>query len=219
MKTIKLTESQFKKLISESINEAIITEAFQSNSLRQFFQQHGGVDTKYRQFSLGDISDEQIGYIKEFSSTNDAIREMRKLIAPNQWKRSDFDMKYLFHIFTANDGTALLVGVDRNTIQTKPHWGGEYQKKVADRLWSNGWNFKTRDNRYVDDSNTYYYQSPTKDFGVKNSNDFKNKMSDNKKNLERTPKDEREKTKMHNLQRMRDYLMKYYPDTFKKLNK
>lgn len=40
MKTIRLTESDFKKLISESINQILITEAFKSNLLRNFFQEH-----------------------------------------------------------------------------------------------------------------------------------------------------------------------------------
>lgn len=219
MKKIRLTESQFRKLIQESVNK-ILTEAFKSNTLRSFFQQHGGVNTNQRQFSLGDISEEQIGYVEEFNSPNEAFKKKQELTKPNHFKgRSDHDMNYLFHIFTANDGTAILVGVDRNTIQTGSHWSGEQEKKVADRLWRNGWNNKTRDNRYVDDSDTYYYQSPAKDFGVYTNNNFQGKMSTNKKALEAQPKELQMQFKNDKLKHMRDYLQRNYPQTFNKLNK
>ena len=218
MKTIRLTEHQLNKLVSESVNK-ILTESFQSDTLRKFFKEHGGVSNDFRQFSLGDISDDQIGYYREFNSTNDASNEMHNLKKPDQYgKRSDYDMKFLFHIFKANDGTSLLIGVDRDTIQTRPFWGGEYQKKVADRMWQNGIK-RTGGTKYVDDKDMYYYQSPAKDFGVYNSKDFKGKMSDNKNALERQPSENRTKFKKDKLQHMRDYLKKYYPDTLRKLNK
>jgi hypothetical protein len=124
-------------------------------------------------------------------------------------------MKYLFHTFVAKDGSALLVGVKRDTVNTRQYWSGEYDKKISDRLWRNGWNYKTRDNRYVDDSDTYYYQSPAKDFGIYNNDDFKNVSSQRKKDNDQLGRKHKEEM----LQRMRDYLLNHYPEQWLKLKK
>lgn len=39
-------------------------------------------------------------------------------------------MKCYFTIYRANDGMCLLVGIDRNNIETGVTWGGEVSKKV-----------------------------------------------------------------------------------------
>ena len=128
-------------------------------------------------------------------------------------------MKYVFEMFTANDGTTLLVGIKRDSVKTGVTWSGEHLKKVSDRLKNNGWNHKTRDSKYVDDSDRYYYQSPANDFGVHNSEDFKSKLNQNNKDLNSYPEGEREAYKQGRIKNMREYLKKHYPDVLKKLRK
>ena len=214
MKAIRLTEQQLHNIIKETTNR-ILTESFKSNTLRRVFRQHGGPKRNYRQFSLGDITDEQIGWLREYDSTNDALKDLHQLKKPSQrGQRSHEDMKYHFQVYTANDGSAIVVGVDRSSIETGIHWGGEYQKKVADRLWNNAWNFKTRDNRYVDDSDTYYYQSPAQDFGLHTSNDFQARANDNERQLQQTPKEDRPRFNKEKVKRLKDYLRRNYPSKF-----
>jgi hypothetical protein len=210
---MKIKESELKTMIKESISK-ILLEAFKSNKLRDFFKNHGGVDTYYRQFSLGDISDEQINYYQEMPTHNDAIKLIWDLKRPDsRGIRSDADMKSLFQCYTAKDGTSVVVGIDRKTIKTGSTWGGAEEKKVADRLMSNGWNFKTRDNRYVDDSDTYYYNSPAKDFGLYNSDNYKGKLSDLEKQKGHPDYDEYRREAVKNLKR---YMQRWYPNFPKK---
>ena len=217
MQKLQLTENQFRQIITESVRK-ILMESFKSNMLRKFFQEHGGVNSQYKQFSLGDIDDSQIGYSQEFNSFNEAANQLHHIKKPVARQRSEADMKYLFQIFVANDGTAMLVGINRSTIDTGVYWDGEHEKKVNDRLWRNGWNFKTRDNRYTDDSDTYYYNSPAKDFGVHNSNDFQNKKSDNERAYS-SNSENKESIKQKKLKQMRDYLERHHPQIFNKLKK
>lgn len=187
------TKEQLVNRLVENIRKSLITEAFKSNILRKFIQQHGGVDNDYRQFSLGDISDEQIGWAREFDSPNEAMRALTQIKKPNEYgRRSELDMKYFFLPFVAKDNTTLVIGVDRNKIQTLHSWEGEHEKKVSDRLARNGWNFKVRSNKYVDDSDTYYYQSPAKDFGIWDSNGFQNVKNANAMRLANQPEEERD---------------------------
>lgn len=220
MKILRITEGELNQIIAEQVNK-IITEAFKSNMLRDFFQQHGGTNKDYRQFSLGDIDDSQIGYARVFNSANEADEEKNKLTRPDKYtrKRSDYDMKYLFHIFTANDGKAILVGVDRNTIQTGMTWGGEQQKKVADRYWRNQYNHKNRNGKYADDSDTYYYESPAKDFGVHTNQGLQHKNNGIQQQKQRMDKEQYQQWRKQQIQHMKDYLQKYYPKQFDKLNK
>lgn len=207
---MKIKKTELRTIIRESISK-VLSESFKSNKLRDFFKNHGGVDTYYRQFSLGDISDEQINYYQEMPSHNEALKLIWDLKRPDSnRRRSDADMKSLFQCYTAKDGTAVVVGIDRNTIETGVTWGGEEEKKVADRLMSNGWNFKTRDNRYVDDSDTYYYNSPAKDFGLHKSDDYKNKLSD-LENIKKSNHPDYETYRREAVKSLRDYMKRHYP--------
>lgn len=85
------------------------------------------------------------------------------------------------------------------------------QKKYADRVMNNGWNFKTRSNRYVDDSDTYYYGKKAQDFGLRSNQDFKRKQSDNK-SIQSQMSDAEWKEYMNNrISHMQDYLNRHYP--------
>lgn len=142
MKTFLFKEAELKQYIAEAVEHVLIKEAFKSNMLRNFFKQHGVVDKNRRQFSLGDLDDTQIGFAKEYPSHNDAANALFNMKRPTpDRKRSKYDMKYVFEIFHANDGTALLVGINRNAVKTGIHWGGEHLKKVTDRLWNNNRDF------------------------------------------------------------------------------
>lgn len=177
-----ISGNRLNHIIRESIEKVLLSESFSSSMIRDFFMSHGGVDRGYRNFSAGDIRDDEITYFKEYPSFREARKFVGSVRRPNGFgKRSDMDVNNYFEIFVASDGSALVVGVDRNKVSIGITWGGERIKKVADRLNSNGWNFKTRDNRYVDDSDEYYYggdvkRSPANDFGLYKSSDFRNKM-------------------------------------------
>lgn len=180
--------------IDESVKRQM-NESIKSSTLKQWFNEHGGVkrlydDEKYgnlidkrvRQDGLGDVTDGDIIYTEEFGDENDAFEKMWQLKKPSRrGERSDLDMRAMFTVYKANDGSCLLVGLDRNTVETGPTWGGEMTKKTADRIRNNGWNFKTRNNRYVDDSDTYYYGGRGRYFGLKTNSDYKGKMKDNKR--------------------------------------
>ena len=207
-------------------NKKHINEAFKSNQLRQWFKEHGGVKNRYNdeqysdlidkrvmQDGLGDVSDDMILYTEEFNNYNEALHKKQQLKRSNPYtrQRSDWDMKAYFTVYQANDGTYLLVGLDRSKIKTSPTWGGELTKKTADRVMNNGWNFKTRNNRYVDDSDTYYYGKKAQDFGLRNNQDFKGKQSHNKQ-IRSQMSDAEWKEYMNNrISQMQDYLNRNYP--------
>ena len=174
--TVKLTEGDLRDIVKESVTR-LLKEYYQSSRLKQWAKSHGGVIKKYepdnkhtrfvQQDSLGDITDDQILYFQEFPSYQEASDEKFRLKNNGQYgKRSDWDMKAFFIIFTANDGTALLVGVDRNTFETTPTWGGERSKKLGDRVWRG----KTSDQL----KDTYFYHKKADSVGVSNNRDFKN---------------------------------------------
>lgn len=207
-------------------NKNHINEAFKSNQLRQWFKEHGGVKNRYNdeehsnlidkrvmQDGLGDVSDDVILYTEEFNDYNEALNKKWQLKRsnPNTRQRSDWDMKAYFTVYQANDGSCLLVGLDRSKIKTGSTWGGELTKKTADRVMNNGWNFKTRSNRYVDDSDTYYYRGKARDFGLRTNADFKGKQSDNKR-IKSQMSDAEWKEYMDNrIAHMQDYVNRHYP--------
>ena len=209
---------------------AYLTEAIKSNELRQWFRMHGGVKNVYNepeysslvdkrvfQDGLGDVTDEQIVYLQEFNSFNDADDERRRLMKSDYYgTRSDWDMKALFVIYSANDGMFLLVGLDRNKTDIGLTWGGERTKKSADRIRRNGWSMKTGSNRYVDDSDTYYYSRKGRDFGIYDNVLYKGKMKDNERMRGRMSSSEWNDYQDKRVKDMDDYLRKYYHKGIKK---
>lgn len=171
-------------------NRQRINEAFKSNQLRSWFNEHGGVmnrfdgdwiDNRVRQDGLGDVGDDDIVYMQEFDDFNAAVNKKHELTRPDSYRRrSDIDMKAFFVVYRAKDGSCLLVGFDRNKVESGITWGGETTKKTADRKMTNGWNFKNRSDRYADDSDTYYYGKKGNYFGLHTNQDYKGKMEDNK---------------------------------------
>ena len=159
----------------ESISHFLLTESFKSSKLSDFFMEHGGVNKEYYQKSLGDISDEQIMLFDVFESYNDAMDEKHRLIyktRSDHHHRSQYDMACLFEIYVANDGYAALVGIDRDSIETSMTWGGEKEKKVADRFWR-----KQSFSPYKD-SDEYHYSRKGygPDFGLHTSGDYKRNL-------------------------------------------
>lgn len=194
-------------------NKNRINEAFKSNSLKQWFNKHGGVKNKYddekysslidkrvMQDGLSDVSDDEIVYTEIFDDYNEALNKKFLL------KKSKWNMDKYFTVYQANDGTCILIGLDKNKVKTGHTWGGELTKKTADRIMNNGWNFKTRSNRYADDSDTYYYGKNAGHFGIRRNQDFKGKQSDNKR-IKSQMSDAEWKEYMDNrISRMQDYL-------------
>jgi len=156
-------------------------------------------DKRVYQDGLGDVTDDSILYMEEFydekvpsknggenheikKSFNQAYDKMQQLKMPNRQtrQRSDWDKKAYFTVYQANDGASLLVGIDRNKMDIASTWGGgEATKKTADRKMKNGWNIKHRTNRYVDDSDTYYYSRKGRDFGISNNHKYKGALKHN----------------------------------------
>lgn len=189
---MNLNESQLRNIVKETL-ASMLTEAFKSNKLKDFFKQHGGVKREYTtgeigdaidkrvtQDGLGDVNDDAIVYFKAYDDVKEAENNAWEL---NHGKSS---MNTHYAVYKANDHTAVVVGLDKSKVEIGHTWGGNMTKKTADRVMRNGWNFKTRSNRYVDDSDTYYTNSssPVNDFGYHNSNDYKNKLSDLEKQKE-----------------------------------
>ena len=205
-------------------SKTYITEAFKSNELRQWFKLHGGVkrlytepeysnlkDKRVFQDGLGDITDDDIVYLEEFNDFNEAMKKRYELIASNPYtrQRSDWDMKAHFTIYKANDGTCLLVGIDRQKVEIGTTWGGEKTKKTADRMMRNGWNMKTRSNRYVDDSDTYYYSDKGNYFGLKTNRNYKGLQSDNERRKEHMSDEEWKEYQKERVKDIRDYSKKH----------
>lgn len=206
--------------LTESINRLII-ESFESSKIRDFFKQHGGLNRKFRNFSAGDITDEQINFWKEYPSYNEAIYAIHNLKRPDaRGRRNDLDMASHLNILAANDGTTAIAGVIRGSVDLGSTWGGEYQKKVADRLNNNGWNFKTRDNRYVDDSDTYYYggkdRSPAEDFGLHTNRDYNARKGYVEKHKSQMKPGEFRSWRDNEHKHLQDYMRRNHSDKYNK---
>lgn len=201
-----ITEKRLTQIISESIN-MVITESFASSKIREFFNMHGGLNKEYRNFLAGDISDDEICFFEEYDSIKDARNDEFKMGR----KRNDLH----FYTLIANDGKAAVIGIYGEPADFKMATDKEYPKKMADRLNRNGWNFKTRDNRYVDDSDAYYYgggkkRSTASDFGMYTNKDYKNKLSSLSQSQEKMPKDAYDKWRNKEYRHMKDYLKRNY---------
>ena len=236
-KTIKLTESHLRKIIKETVHNVLNTlnEGFKSNELRQWFSQHGGVkriytgeegknliDKRVSQPGLGDVKDKDILYIQEFDNENDAYKQMHKLQQPDNYtrQRSNWDMKAFFLVYKANDGKCILVGLDRGNSDNPNYgttWGGEIDKKTAKRTMANGWNHKTRSNRFYDTpKEVYFHQGPMNDFGIWNSDNYKGKLKDNENLKNRMSKEEWEEYVKNKLEDNQKYLQSHYGKSFRK---
>lgn len=178
-KIIRLTENDIRKIVSNVVNESanrLICEAIPSKNLQGYFKNHGGVDSTVFQDGLGDITDGQINYAQEYPSIKDANSAMYHL------RQNPSNRGLFFVSYAAKDGSGIVVGLDRNKVLTTNTFGGEMTKKTGDRRWNNGWNWKGRNNSYMDDSDTYYYgggkESAPGDFGIHTNADYQHKMQD-----------------------------------------
>lgn len=192
MRKISLNSKQLHRII-ESTVRTILSESYKSNKIRNFMNQNGGaknrfdqpedpdlLDKRVTQDGMGDITDDDIVYLQEY----DDLR-MAQNKAWNLNRNDDGNTHYT--VYKAKNGKAIVVGIDKSKVPMGNTWSGELTKKLADRVWNNGWNFKTRSNRYVDDSDTYYTNpsAPSKDFGYRTNHDYKNMLKDLKDNERR----------------------------------
>lgn len=177
------------KTIGNSIDlnedKKYLNENFNSNELRNWFKLHGGVmktfkndgypNMNVRQDALSDVNDNDILYLEEFPSYNEAVNKMRQVKKHDFYgKRSSYDMKCYFTIYRANDGMCLLVGIDRNNIETGITWGGEVSKKVSDRYW--------RDERGLNATNNdYRYSKAAQRKGIYNDKIYKKMLQQRQK--------------------------------------
>ena len=208
-----------------------LNEAFKSNRLRSWAMAHGGIkkteadvgypNSNVRQDALSDVRDNDITYFEEFSDYNDAIGKRRMLMSKETpyGRRSKYDMSSYFTIYRANDGTCVLIGIDRNSIETSHTWGGEVSKKAADRFWRDEhlpyptWSI----NRYPDETDKYYYYSKKgRDFGLKTNKNFQGKMRDNQKIRDKMSDEQWKEWQDKRVKDMDDYLTKYHGKGLKK---
>ena len=148
--------SYLHNVICENLDNMLV-EAIPSKKLAGVVKAHGGVNREYDQDGLGEVTDDQILLMQEFPNLNAAIAAERRYKKPNGNRRTEADMRNFFQIYKLADGTAVLVGLDRNKVSTNSTFGGERLSTKADRVNAYGWNHKNRDTKYLDDRDTYYY--------------------------------------------------------------
>ena len=198
-----------------------IDESFKSNELRGWFKLHGGVKKIYDEYpqmnvpqdGLGDITDNDIMYLEEFGNVKDAENRLWHLNndRDNNGKRSAFSNKNLYTIYKANDGYCLVVGLDKDRIETGLNWGGEHTKKTSDRIWRDDKDPESyRVGKYVDDKDKYYYGKKGQYFGVRSNKDFKNISNYNKGLKDKMSDKEWKEYQSDRVNHMNDYLKRNY---------
>ena len=190
-----INENGVNRLINEGYGREYgnVSEAYKSSKIRNIMNQNGGAKNRYdqpddpdltdkrvTQDGMGDITDEDIAYLQEYDDVKTAQKQAWNL---NRNDRGNIH----YTVYKTKNGKGIVVGIDKNKVEIGNTWGGERTKKLADRIQNNGWNFKTRSNRYVDDSDTYYTapSGPSKDFGYRTNHDYKNMLKDLKDNERR----------------------------------
>ena len=114
-------------------------------------------------------------------------------------------------MYKANDGYCLIVGVNRNNIETGINWGGEHTKKKSDRIWRDDKDGEAmRAGRYIDDRDRYYYSRKGQDFGLWTNKNYKGKMKDNQQIKSRMSDEEWKEFQKQRVNDMHSYLDKYY---------
>lgn len=220
-----------------------LAEAYKSSKIRDIMNRNGGAKNRYdqpedpkladdrvTQDGMGDITDDDIVYVQEYDNVKDAQSQAWELNHPrdNRGDRGRSQNTY-YTVYKTKNGKGVVVGIDKKKVETGSTWGGELTKKLADRVMKNGWNFKTRSNRYVDDSDTYYTNptSPAKDFGYRTNHDFKNMQKDlenSKKSYEEQPYkdamwdakfDKNPKSAAKNVEKNKEALMQQGRDNYK----
>ena len=198
-----------------------VNEAYKSDRVRSFMGANGGFDKNYSRWSyIGDVEDDDINYWEEFDDVKDAIGRKHDLRKPNPYtrERSDNDKRSTFRVYKSNNGRTALVGLDRNRVHTQPTIGpGELPDKMADRYWRN--EKYPGNGSYVDDSDTYYYHSPARDFGATTNRMYKSLMGQNAARRSAMTDDDWKHYQQKRLDRMDDYIGRNYPDKQRKRNK
>ena len=139
------------------MDKIVLNESIASSRISNFLRNHGGLSCDSPKDGLGDISDDAIVTCQEVSSAKEAV----DIVFRNN-RSKDFYIWYL-----ANDGSAIVVAVDKTKFDTGYIYGWSSSKKYADRYWE-----KER----PDGRETYEY-NPFVAYhaGVKNNADFQNK--------------------------------------------
>lgn len=182
-RTYTLTESKLRNIIQEAVSDMLLMESFNSNELRQWFMDHGGVKKTYadegypnqkvKQDGLSDVTDDDILSMREAENINQAI------LMKEPYKNST--------IYQANDGSCLLVYFNDSFDCTHPTWGGNMTQKGANRYW--------RDEKDRGDGrDVYYYRHKNApggnnwgreglmgDFGIYTSKDYQTHKRNNQR--------------------------------------
>lgn len=191
-----ISDSKLNKILREAIDR-LLTESIPSKMLSRYFSEHGGVDGRYPQDGLGDVTDDQIAYVKRYNTRREATDFLWSI------RRNPKYSKLFGRVYTANDGTAALVFFDRDKVDTGLNWGGEHFKKSSDRIWRDEHDPNAKNQK----NDVYYYGGgdyvPANDFGLRTNKDYKGKLDDVERAAERfedfytpkSPRDDRGKFK------------------------
>jgi len=167
-----INDKTIRRVLRESIDNLLLLEAIPSSELSQFFSQHGGVDRRYSQDGLGDVTDDQIAYTQKYNSRREADDFVWRI------RRDPKYFKLFPRIYTANDGTAIVTFFDRSKVKTGSNWGGENFKKLSSRKWRDDHDPNAKNQK----NNVYYYgggeRVPTNDFGLWTNANYKGLLHD-----------------------------------------
>lgn len=205
-KIIRLTESDLHKIVSNTVNK-VISEAIPSKMMSDYFSNHGGVDAEtWSADGLGDVTDDQIAFMREFNSHREAMDFIYSI------KNDPKFRPYFTKLYKARDGKAIVVFFDRKKVKTGIHWGGESFKKKSDRIWRDDHDINAARQK----NDIYYYgggqrRVPANDFGLYRNGDYKAQLDDINKAREKymeRPNGEEEYNKWRNdsLKDMKRYL-------------
>ena len=193
--------------IIRSVIRSYLNEAFKSNKLRDWFNMHGGVKKvndysgdRIRQDGLGDVTDQDIVFMEEFDNSVDAVMSAREKINSKR-------INAYITVYQANDGYALVVGLNRDTIPMGYTWYGERTKKLANRINRNEMS-PSRSKYYVDDSDKYYYSYlghsySDDDLGIRTSDDYKKALRRNAREMEGMTPQQRKEFQKDGVERMK----------------
>ena len=200
-KTIKLNESDLHRIIKQVINEA-----FKSNQLRDWFNNHGGVDKTHGGCDLSDINDDDIIYMQEFSNELEASNICWKLNHPkSKWSDGNdpFSQDGLYYLYKAKDGCYAVVGIRRNgSVKLSTDRSEKVRKRSDDRYYG-----RKQDN-------LYHYGPHGQNFGLNTNDDYRGKLKDKEDLRKLMSPDEFEK-----YQRKRASYMKKYRNIKKQREK
>lgn len=143
MKKVFITESQFKKIVSESVKKNKINESFASNAIKQIVMQNGGIDDYDKDSGAPVGWDSSVGYPMRYPSPGILDKLTDQDLIYRALHLDEFD--HVLHVRCKN-GTEL-------TIPISDEEDNEADRKHEERSSYNQW-----------DDGKEYYQPESDEF-------------------------------------------------------